>query len=571
MSGINQQIIRRSLLMATLGVSLLAGCSQGVKPNADAVQHEPVPPEQQLFYNTLVAEVAGHNGNLPESIRHYQKVLQQQSDDLPIIRRATRIMLFGKDYKAAEQALQRWLALQPDSVEAHQLAATVGLQQADIPLAIEHLDWMVKRADSLQKGFQLVGALLERVKNKETSLAVMRGMQQLYPMALQANVLYARLAFNSGDYERARDAITGVVDTHPENIEAQVILARANSELGQTDKALIAIQKVVEKNAENDELRLTYARMLVTASRYERAIKQFAHLIERSGEQPNGDLLYSTALLSMQIRQLDRAEQYLNQLLETGSHKQEARYYLGRLHEQRKQFEQSLSWFERVDSPALYLDAQMSAARVQGKLGQKDKARERYAILRESHPEQVSTLWLSESEMLREINDDSMAFEVLDEAVGLYPDDLDLRYSRALAAERLGNIALLESDLKLVLAKDPDHAHALNALGYTLADRTDRHQEALAYIERAFKLSPNDPAIIDSMGWIQYRLGNYDKALSYLRRASEGLKDGEVAAHLGEVLWVMGEQQSAREIWQEALREYPESKVLQRAIEKFNP
>lgn len=550
---------------------LMVGCVKSGKVMVDALEPVPVSSEQQLFYNILVAEIAGHNGNLSESVRHYQKVLKQQSANLPVIRRATHIMLFAKDYDAANQVLRYWLKLQPNSVEAHQLAAVVGLHRADIALAVKHLDWVVRQSKSLLEGFRLVGALLGRVKNEQTSLAVMREMQRHYPMALHANLLYARLLLSVGEFEEAKNVISIVVRNHPDNIEAQIIFARAKSELGQTDEALNAIKGILREHPGDSELRLNYARMLITARRYERAIEQFMHLIGESGKVLDGGLLYSTALLAMQIHRYSLAEQYLNQLLEMDRYKQQAQYYLGRLYEQRKQYEQSLSWYERVDDPALYLDSQISVARVWGKLGKKKKAREHYAVLRESHPAEAVMLWISESEMLREANDDQSAFDLLNKAVGLYPEDLDLRYSRALAAERLGNIALLESDLGLVLEKDPDHAHALNALGYTLADRTDRYQEALAYIKRALKLAPNDPAIIDSMGWVQYRLGNLNAALNYLRLASEGLKDGEIAAHLGEVLWASGDKESARKIWEEALREYPDSKVLQRAIQKFMP
>ena len=309
--------------------------------------------------------------------------------------------------------------------------------------------------------------------------------------------------------------------------------------------------------------------MLMTVNRYESAIAQFEILLE---DQPgNGDLLYSTALLYLQVRSYASAETKLKKLLELGEHRQEAWYYLGRLEEKRKRYDEAREWYARVDNTSLYIDAQMAAARVQGKSGALDEARERYRVLRESNPDHAVTIWLSESEMLREMEDYEVAYELLNEALSEYPEDTDLRYSRALAAERVDRIDILESDLKMVLEKEPDHAHALNALGYTLADRTKRYKEALGYISRAFELEPNDPAIIDSLGWVHYRLGNYDKAIDYLTRANEVLRDGEVAAHLGEVLWVTGNREAADALWQEALRENPDSKILLRAIKRFKP
>jgi len=365
------------------------------------------------------------------------------------------------------------------------------------------------------------------------------------------------------------EAATKAIQLDDKNAEAKVVLARSQIELGNTDEALQALDNLLKQESKNSELRLTYARMLMAVNRYESAIKQFEIILEQSPD--NADLIYSTALLHMQVKSYSSAETYLKKLLALGQHQQQAWFYLGRLEEKRKQYRKAQEWYARIDTNDLYIDAQMGAARVQGKSGNLDDATKRYAILRDSHPEHATSIWLSESEMLREIHDDQGAYQLLNKAVELHPDDIDLRYSRALAAERVDRIDILESDLKLVLEKDPNHAHALNALGYTLADRTDRYDEAMIYITKAFELEPNDPAIIDSMGWIQYRLGNLDKAIEYLTIANEALRDGEVAAHLGEVLWVKGDREAANALWMKALREYPDSKILIRAIDRFKP
>ena len=310
-------------------------------------------------------------------------------------------------------------------------------------------------------------------------------------------------------------------------------------------------------------------RLLMAVNRYESAMKQFEILLKDSPD--NADLVYSTALLAMQLNSYKSAEIHLNKLLTLGKHQQESWFYLGRLEEKRKHFDKAQTWYARVDDESLYVDAQMGAARVQAKSGQREAAKKRYADLRESFPEHATTIWLSESEMLREIRDYQAAFELLDNAVRQHPDDIDLRYSRALAAEKIDRLDILESDLRQVLKEEPEHAHALNALGYTLADRTDRYQEALGYILKAYKLEPNDPAIIDSMGWVHYRLGDLDTAVEYLTRANELLRDGEVAAHLGEVLWMRGDREAAALLWKKALREYPDSQILIRVINRFNP
>lgn len=558
--------VKLHILHVLLIGALVSGCVSG--PTKNQVRKDSDPPANPLLYNTMIAEIAGHTGDLQQSVVYYEKVIDK-TNDLDIIRRAARIMLFAEDYPAANRAVIHWLKIAPDDVEARQVATTTSLYQGDIDSAVMNLEWLLAQAKDRHQGFKLVMALLERVPDKQIAMATMEEMSSRYPDVIEGHIFLARLAHAAEQYETAVDAAKAAIRLDETSADARISLARAEIELGNTELALDALAQLLEHEADNTELRLTYARMLMTVNRYESAISQFEILLKQA--PGNADLLYSTALLYMQVRSYAAAETALKKLIDMGQHKQEAWYYLGRLEEKRKRYDEAKEWYARVDTDGLYIDAQMGAARVQGKSGQLEEARERYRVLRESNPAHVTTIWLSESDMLREINDDQGAYDLLNGAVALYPDDIDLRYSRALAAERVDRIDILESDLKLVLAKEPEHAHALNALGYTLADRTDRYEEAFGYILRAYKLEPNDPAIIDSMGWVHYRLGDYDKAIEFLTRANEVLRDGEVAAHLGEVLWVSGNREAAIALWQEALRENPDSEILQRVIKRFKP
>ena len=556
---------RHQLPTLLLTAILISGCSAASTKQREQTRQEP---ENPLFYNTLIAEIAGHRGNLEESVKYYQAVIES-TNDLEIIRRASRIMLFAKDYPAANKAVKRWLELAPKDMEARQVAATTSLYQGDVAASVVSLEWLLEYAKDKKRGFKVLAALLERIPDKQIAASAMQEMASRYPAVIEAQIFYARFAYAANQYKQSADAATAAIKLDSENAEAKVVLARSQIELGNTDEALQTLDNLLKQESKNTELRLTYARMLMAVNRYESAIKQFEILLEQTPD--NADLIYSAALVSMQVKSYSSAEKYLKKLLSLGKHKQEAWFYLGRLEEKRKQYSKAQEWYARIDTTDLYVDAQMGAARVQGKSGELEDAQKRYATLRESHPEHATSIWLSESEMLREIQDDRGAYELLNRAVEQQPDDIDLRYSRALAAERVDRIDILESDLKLVLQKDPEHAHALNALGYTLADRTERYDEAKTYILMAYKLKPNDPAIIDSMGWIQYRLGNLDKAIEYLTIANEALRDGEVAAHLGEVLWMNGDREAANALWTKALREYPDSKILIRAIDRFKP
>jgi len=552
----------RTFLLISAAI-LVAGCAPFARQKQSTAEQLP---SDSLLYHAMAAEIAGHSGLLEDSIRHYRKVIRE-TDQVIVIRRAVRIMLFAKDYKAADEAMTKWLSLMPDNMEAHQIAVTIELNQDNIAAASEHLEWILQRSG--KQGYRVVVALLERMDEPDKALIAMESMLSRHSENAYMHAAYARMAFNLKQFEKARTAASRAIELQAENIHAHIFLARSRIELGEVEQALTDLEKVVEQSPEDRELRLSYARLLVSSNRFESAVSQFEVLITQAPD--NADLLYSTALVMMQIKRYSQAEKHFRTLISLNAHIQEARYYLGRLEEDRKNFQVALDWYGQVDEGPLYIDSRINAARALAKLGEVDRARESYRTIREDHQDVAARVWLSESETLRELKLDQAAYDVLDKAVKLMPDDMDLLYSRALAAERIDRIDILERDLKVVLKNKPDHAHALNALGYTLADRTDRYAEALEYIKRAFKLEPTDPAIIDSMGWIQYRLGNLEKALEYLQRAIAAFHDSEIAAHLGEVLWVSGNQKAAEEVWEKALAEYPDSEILINVIRRFKP
>ena len=203
------------------------------------------------------------------------------------------------------------------------------------------------------------------------------------------------------------------------------------------------------------------------------------------------------------------------------------------------------------------------------KAGNLDAARKRLHNIEATSATVKLRLYLAEGDLLRSTNHDQKAFELYSDALLKMPGNSQLLYARALTAEKLEHLDVALQDLKTIVKHEPNNVQALNALGYTLADRTKRYKEALKYIEAAYKLNSTDPAIIDSLGWVYYRMGNHEKALQYLQQAFALLKDPEIGAHLGEVLWVMGKQQQARKVWDEALQTQPQHKALRDVIKRF--
>jgi len=330
------------------------------------------------------------------------------------------------------------------------------------------------------------------------------------------------------------------------------------------DEALPLLEKGIEKHPDDKRLRLTYARLLVAEDRLEDAKGEFASLLQ---QYPNDDdLRFSLALVCLEAKAWKEAIVYLEELVERGSHSDAAHYNLARAYEELGDNSSALIEYALVGPGNDYLPAKARQSELLFKQQRSAEASESLRQARDSQPDYAIQLYLIEAEAWSEQNNNERAWQVIQQALEQFPEDLNLLYTRAMLAEKRDNLELLESDLRFILEREPDNAMALNALGYTLADRTTRFAEAKQLIEQAHQLNPQDPAILDSLGWVNFRLGNLDEAERLLRQAMQQFPDHEVAAHLGEVLWAQGKQQEARKLWREALKQQPDSAILRSTL-----
>jgi tetratricopeptide (TPR) repeat protein len=316
------------------------------------------------------------------------------------------------------------------------------------------------------------------------------------------------------------------------------------------------------------EMRLAYARMLVNANQFDEAREQFALL---TTEMPdNADVHVAAGLLSLQMADPDRAETYLTRALEQGYRDAEmVRYYLGQVSEERKQDAQAISRYESVAKGEYLVSARTRHA---GILARQGKLADAIVLLKSTdvaNDSQRIQLIQSESNLLRDAKDYEGVYKLLDNALKQRPDHVDLLYDRAMAAEKINKLDVAEADLRKVIKLKPDYAHAYNALGYTLVEKTDRINEAAELLEKALSLAPDDAFILDSVGWLHYRKGNLDKAREYLERAWKLRQDPEIAAHLGEVLWMKGSRDEASRLWDTSLQSYPNNEALLETLKKF--
>lgn len=562
-----------------LGISLiiLGGCaSLASKPpqqpaTPKVVKEEPEVParpfEPDTLYDLLVAEFAGKRNRPEVALGKYLKQAHKTRDP-NVSARATRIARFLGAHQAALDSALLWSQIEPENIEARQITASELMETGQTDRAIELTDKLLKDKSDLNCEFLLRGVAKTKPEQQPALLAKIQQLTLRYP----GN---ASLWFVQGGLEQAvkkpRAALASfqnALDAMPDYTNA--ILAKAQQMVGlnQNEAAIAFMSDVVKDYPGDKRLGVTYARLLIAAKRYDDAQVQFGRLAARFPRDP--DLVLSVALISMENKLYDSAKVQLNRLRKMSKRTAEANFYLGQIAAIEEHPEEAIYHYGLVPHGPLYMQARIQLASLLAQSQQLKKSRAVMAALRQEQPEQTAVLYRAESEILAEAEAHEQAVELLTEALAQFPDDHKLRYNRAMFAGELDRFNELEADLKYVLQRDPDNVSALNALGYVYADRNQQLQQAREMVEKAFKLSPKDPAIIDSMGWVNYRLGNLQQAQIFLQQAYDILPDQEIAAHLVEVLWHNGQQQKAKDLWKTAIKKDPDSDLLKKLTTLLN-
>ena len=573
------KINRLAIFLATLLVSSCASLAPPSTRDAELLETAQArinlldsqqDPLADAAYDMMVAELALNRGETEIAVEHYLKLAQSQSNP-DIAERAVRVAVFGQNLDAAIEAAQRWIELEPDRVEAQQVIAAIYIRQSKVDEAFAYIDSLIQSSELEDRQlFAPLLGILARENNVGTVLSISMSIAEKYPQRAHAQYLHGMLAAQHGHSEIALEYLDRTLIL--ENIDgAHTARAKVLVKLGQPQKAVSSLQLVVENNPDDMVLRMVYARLLVDVKEYEKARVQFEILHKAAPD--DAELLYTLGLLSLDSNRLDDAENYLLQLLRLNQREGETQYYLGRIYEKREQYDVAIEWYQKVHVGDYAFDARLRIADLLGTSGQFDEAiLQLDSMLKGSLSDSsVVRIYIARGGILRSAGRYDAAMDTYNTALDIVPGNSDLLYARALAAEKVGRIDILEADIKVILENEPDNAHALNALGFTLADQTDRYSEALGYLQRAIEIMPDDAAIIDSLGWVNYRMGNYEEAILLLRKALARFDDSEIAAHLGEVLWVSGRQEEAHQVWQEGLKKSPGDPLLQKVMQRFIP
>ena len=523
----------------------------------------------ETLFEFLFGEIAAQRGNPALAAQTYLD-LAKRTRDPRVARRAVEVANFARMPDVALEAARIWHDTDPESAQALQTVTVLLVGAKRVDEAEPYLAKLLATdGNAAANGFLQLGRLLAGNPDTAANLRVVRQLAEPYPNLAQSHFAIAQAAAAANDEALALAEVRRASALRPDLgiaalYEAQLL---QRSSPGEAAKRLA---DYLEKYPDARDVRLNYARLLVLDKRYADARAEFESILKRF---PNdADAVYAVGLLAFQAKEYGVAEANMKRLLDLGYRDANAVHYtLGQIAEEQKDWARAIEWYKTIQHGENALPARMRIAHAIAKQGKLEEARAYLRAVPATNESQRVQLLVAESQLLREGNQHQEAFDLLGQALKKIPDQPDLLYDLALTAEKLDRFDVLESSLKRLIQVKPDYAHAYNALGYSFADRNVRLAEAKQLIEKALEISPGDFFIVDSLGWVLYRMGDLKSAATQLRRAWEGRPDGEIGAHLGEVLWELGQRDEARRIWQEAQRASPESDTLQKTLKRFSP
>lgn len=570
----------------------LTACGSTTTAPADAQPESPTPevptlpelsaastpeePEEPVRYGNftreqltdlMLGELGGQRGHMSEAADRFYR-LARDTGDTAIIRRAAEYNAAAGNGNRALELTNRWIEREPEALDAYLMRSYHLLQRGEVLAAMDDMATVLSLGGEAD-----FSAIAARSPGYETALRDqvrqrLESLRQRFPDEPSLHYSLAQMLDHGGDRDAAREVLDAARERFGETPRHFIVLAQLLQNRGDSEAAIELLQRGTERYPEHRLIRYNHARLLVQTGELRRAREQFGRLLQQSP----GDLdsLYSLAMINVELGNDRDAMAQLEALANAGHRRDEALYYLGTLAERNRMPEQALQWYEGVQrGSGGFLAAQRQALRLLARQGLEEQASDWTQRVSQRHPDLEAVMATLEAEALLAAGLHDRAGTLLDDALSRHPGNVDLLFARVTLSEQLDRPACARRDLRRILEEQPENVRALNHLGYSLTVYTDRYEEALSLIEHAIALEPDDPAIIDSLGWVQFKLGQLDDALYNLQRAYEQFPNHEVAAHLGEVLWVRGERERAMSIWRDALEDEPDSEYINDAMDRL--
>jgi len=524
------------------------------------------PTDAEVMYHVFAAEVLGAEGDFSGAASEYLEAALT-SQDPEIAERATRVAVSAGEWQMVAMASDRWAMLDPDSLDAHQLAAGSRIREGDYAGAEYQLARILELTESdPSRGWGIVTTLLAPANDQKRASKVMNNLLEDFDAASNVDALFARSQFTArgGDLGKATEYIDQAIEQEPGRADFLAWAGRLAVNRQDTGLALQRYGQAWQAAPGDPAIAMAYAELLKRENDPEAAQAVLADLPDTP------EMRFARVLFAMEVEDRESAEKLYRDFFDiTYEDISNAAFHAAQSAELLDHHREAIDWYKQVTGERS-LRAVMRQAFLLAELGDIDEARNVLAQLRIQTDSKIkSQSYQAEAQILQDAGQIDEAMQVLNKALAVLPEDVALRYMRGLLAVAMGQLELAEGDFRQIIAIDPENAAALNALGYTLADVTDRYDEAESLIHQAYELQPKESSIIDSMGWVAYRQGRLPEARKYLAQAWRTTQAAEIAAHLGEVLWVSGQKNEARKFWKAGMRVDKTNEVLIKTLQRF--
>ncbi len=527
-----------------------------------------LPLSSELVYDILTAEIAGQRGEIGIAADLYNNAANLV-DSPAVAARATQIANFTRNQSRINRALKRWIEVDPTDADIYIMQVPFLLLKGDYDGIIKDVDTALALApEQSQLYLARVSETLIELAQPEQALSVLEQLKAYKDNDPEAIFAYARMAAFYKHYDSALVHVDKVLKEQATREDALILKAEILQRMGKGTSAIALLKKPATNKDASENMRFSYAKVLGENNKTAEARTIFSQL--NSDFPENEEVIFALGLIAIQEQDGKQAKRYFSQLIALGDSGKQAAYFMGLAEEISQNNEAAMIWFASVPADSQrFQAAQSSYVNLLADSGQMNKARLHLKLLRTEQPSKALQYYLFEAAFLRERDQDQAAFDLYNEALKQFPGQTELLYGRAMVAEPLNYLSVLEADLRAILEKEPNNSHALNALGYTLTDRTDRHQEALALINKAVELKPNDAYYLDSLAWVHYHLGHLEQAELLMKQAVAIQADPEFLAHLGEILWQQGKYTEAKKAWNDGLKKDGNNKLILNTMSRF--
>ena len=520
----------------------------------------------EFVYKFLLAEIAAQRGDLT-SAGHLYYDLAKLTKNIPLAQRATNIAGYARNGRLALDSAELWRQLDNDSLEAKQILAELFISSGNLAKARPIIEKLLEQEKTRADGFLYLNNLLTKVENKKNALRFILAISKPYPELAEAHFSIAHTAYFAGDLKLAEKELD-ITESIKPNWETAALFRGYMLAIDWPEKALEFYQSFLSVNPNSNEVRLEYAKILANLKMYSKAKSEFLRLVDGSLASP--EISLTVALLSLELNDNILAEKFFNQALERGySDRDKIQIYLAKIYLDRKKPDLAIKFLDKISSGQLFVEAKILTAEIIAEHRSVDDGIASLSKYKNLSADDKLQFLKAKTSLLYNNNRQQDAFDLMKGADLNFNNSAEFKFDYAMLAEKMGNLLLMEQLLKEAIKLKPDYAYAYNALGYSYADRNIKLADAKKYIEIALSISPNNHYIMDSMGWLHFRMGNIEIALQFIEKAYKIQKDPEIAAHLGEILWKMGKLKQAEKVWEESIKIYPSNTVLLETFDRL--